>query len=279
MLGSQIDEKKGTTILWCPSRLVQSPRMRVDLNADVGEAFGSFTFGRDDVLMRSITSASIAAGFHAGDPSILRRTIRAAKSAGVAIGAHPGFPDLAGFGRRELQVSLEEAEDLVLYQVAAVAGVAATEGVRLQHVKLHGAFYNMAARDRALADAVVRAIVAVDRSLVLFAPGGSALLAAGRAGGLTTAAEAFADRAYENDGSLVPRGRPGAVLSDPVIAVPRAIHMVRDQAVVVADGTSLPLGVETICVHSDTPGADSLVSALRAALEATGIDVKAIRQP
>src|SRR5438552_15010219 len=162
--------------------------MRIDLNADVGESFGTYTLGNDAALMASITSANIAAGFHAGDPSVLRATIRLAKGHGVAIGAHPGFPDLAGFGRRELQVTPREAEDFVLYQIAAVAGVAAAEGAALQHVKPHGALFNMAVKDTELASAIARAVAALDGRLILFGLPGSALLAAGRAAGLRVAA-------------------------------------------------------------------------------------------
>src|SRR5689334_10919706 len=179
--------------------------MRIDLNADVGESYGAYTMGCDPGLMRAITSANIAAGFHAGDPSVLRATIRLAKRHGVSVGAHPGFPDLAGFGRRGLAMTPGEAEDAVLYQIAAVAGVAKAEGVRLAHVKPHGALYNLAGRDAALASGIARAVAAFDSSLVLYGLPGSALLAAGRAAGLTVAAEAFADRAYEPDGTLVPR--------------------------------------------------------------------------
>jgi UPF0271 protein len=252
--------------------------MRVDLNADVGESFGAYSLGHDAGLMRSITSASVAAGFHAGDPSVLRNTIRLAKASGVAVGAHPGFPDLAGFGRRELRVTPREAEDLVLYQIAAVAGVAASEGLRLQHVKAHGALYNMAARDQALATAIVNASAAIDRSLVIFGPPGSQLLTAARAARMASAAEGFGDRSYEADGSLAPRSAPGAVLSDPEAVVPRAIRMVRDRTVLALDGTLLSLEVETVCLHGDTPGADQLAAALRAGLEAAGIVFRAIRE-
>src|ERR1051325_4853155 len=167
--------------------------MRIDINSDMGESFGAYSIGHDAGLMKAITSANIAAGFHGGDPSVLRATIRMARTHGVAVGAHPGFPDLAGFGRRELNVTAGEAEDLVLYQVAAVAGVAAAEGMRLQHVKPHGALYNMAARRADLAAAIARAVAAFDRSLTLFGPAGSELLQAGVAAGLRVAAEAFAD--------------------------------------------------------------------------------------
>ncbi len=249
---------------------------RIDLNADVGESFGAYTIGHDRGLMASISSANVAAGFHAGDPSVLRTTIRLARAHGVAVGAHPGFPDRAGFGRREMQVTPQEAEDLVLYQVAAVAGVAASEGVRLQHVKPHGALFNQAVRDCELALAIARAVAAVDRSLILFGLPGSEILSAGRSCGLRVAAEAFADRAYEPDGSLVSRKKAGAVLTDLDAVVARAIRMVRDKAVVAADGSLLPLEADTICVHSDTPGADALAARLREGLEAAGITVMAI---
>ena len=247
--------------------------MRVDLNADVGESFGAYAIGCDAGLMRSITSASIAAGFHGGDPSVLRETIRLAKARGVAVGAHPGFPDLAGFGRREMKVSPREAEDFVLYQVAAVAGVAAAEGVRLQHVKPHGALYNMAARDPKLAAAIARSVAAIDRALILFGPPNSALLDAGRAAGLKVAAEGFADRAYDPDGALTTRSRTGAVIHNAAMVVERAVHLVKDHSVAAIDGSRLTLRIDTICIHGDTAGADDLAAKLRAGLEAAGISV------
>ena len=249
--------------------------MRIDLNADIGESFGAYTIGCDAGLMRSITSGSVAAGFHAGDPGVLRETIRLAGASGVAVGAHPGLPDLAGFGRRELHLSPKEAEDLMLYQVAAVAGVAAAEGVRLQHVKPHGALYNMAARDAALAGAIARAVALLDKSLILFGPPGSQLLTAGRAAGLRVAAEGFADRAYEPDGSLVSRRLPGSVIHDPAAVVARAVRMVRDRSVVAVDGSLLPIEADTICVHGDTPGCADLAARLRAGLETAGVAVRA----
>ena len=253
--------------------------MRIDLNADVGESFGVYSSGHDAGLMRSITSANVAAGFHAGDPSVLRETVRLAKANGVAVGAHPGFPDLVGFGRRELRVTPQEAEDLVLYQVAAVAGVAAAEGLRLQHVKPHGALYTMAARDARLAEAVARAVASVDRALVLFAPPESELLKAGRGAGLRVACEAFADRAYEPDGALASRRKPGAVLQDGPVVVARAVRMIAEHVVVAVGGAVVPIRPDTLCVHSDTPGSDALAASLRAGLAAGGIAVKAIGQP
>jgi UPF0271 protein len=249
--------------------------MKVDLNADVGESFGAYSIGRDAGLMASITSASIAAGFHGGDPSVLRDTIRLSKEQGVAIGAHPGFPDLVGFGRREMRVTPREAEDFVIYQVAAVAGMAAAEGARLQHVKPHGALYNMAARDAALAAAIARGVAAIDRSLILFGLPNSELLKAGRAAGLRVAAEGFADRSYEPDGSLTTRRKPGSVIDDPALVVSRAVRLIKEHAVVAVDGTALTLHVDTICVHGDTPGADELATRLRAGLEAAGVMVQA----
>ncbi len=250
--------------------------MRVDLNADVGESFGAYTIGNDARLMTAITSASVAAGFHAGDPSVIRQTVRLAKAHGVAVGAHPGFQDLAGFGRREMNVSAAEAEDLVLYQIAAVAGVAAAEGMKLQHVKPHGALYNMAARDRRLAGAIATAIAAFDSSLILFGLAGSELLNAGRAAGLPVASEVFADRQYEGDGSLRSRTKADAVIHDPDVVVARAIRMVAERAVEAIDGSIVPLAADTICVHGDTPGADVLAAKLRAGLERAGVIVRAI---
>ena len=281
--------------------------LRIDLNADVGESFGIYSLGADAALMRSITSASIAAGFHAGDPSVLRRTIilakshgvavgaylvfldllfyyyyyyiSLAKSHGVAVGAHPGFPDLVGFGRRELQVSPAEAEDFVLYQIAAVAGVAAAEGVKLQHVKPHGALFNMAVRDPVLAAAIARAVAAFDRSLILFGLAGSEIISAGRAAGLRVAAEIFADRAYEPDGSLTPRSRPGSVIHDPGAVAARAVRMITERVAAAIDGTIVPVDADTICVHGDTPGAAELAADLRARLEAAGVTVAPIGLP
>ncbi len=246
---------------------------RIDLNADLGESFGPWPMGTDEALMASISSANVACGFHAGDPSVMRRTVALAKSNGVAVGAHPGFPDLVGFGRRDLSASPVEVTDMVLYQVAALAGVAASQGVRLQHVKAHGALYNMAVRSRALADAIANGTAAFDRSLILFGLSGSELLSAGERAGLRVAAEVFADRAYESDGTLVPRTRSGSVIHDPNEVVSRAIRMVRDRAVVAIDGSLVQLQADTICVHGDTPGAADLARQVRRGLEAAGIAV------
>lgn len=252
--------------------------MRVDLNADVGEGTAESGLGQDPALMRSITSANVACAFHAGSPGVMRATVELAVRHGVAVGAHPGFPDLEGFGRRELQVAPRDVEDFVVYQVGALAAIAAAQGVRLQHVKPHGALFNMAARDPELADAVARATAAIDRTIVLFGPPGSHLTAAGRRAGLRTACEAFADRAYNADGSLVTRQHPDAVIHDPEVVAQRAVRMVREQAVQALDGSDVPLIVDTICVHSDTPGAAELATRIRQALTEAGIDVKAVGQ-
>jgi UPF0271 protein len=250
--------------------------MRIDINSDTGESFGAYTIGHDAGLFKSITSANVAAGFHAGDPSVLRDTIRLAKANGVAVGAHPGFPDLVGFGRRELNVTPKEAEDFVLYQVAAVAGVAAAEGVKLQHVKPHGALFNMAVRNRELADAIARSVAAFDKTLILFGLPGSEILNAGRAAGLRVAAEVFADRAYESDGTLASRKKPGSVIHDAGAVVARAVRMVEEQTVVAVDGSVVTLEADTICVHGDTPRSDDLAARIRAGLEAAGVIVRAV---
>ncbi len=241
----------------------------VDLNADVGEGCGY-----DERLMASITSASVAAGLHAGSPDIIRATIRLARANGVAIGAHPGFPDRENFGRREIPVTPIQAGDLVLAQIALVAGLADAEGATLQHVKPHGALYNMAARDASLAVAVARAVAAFDPSLILFAPHHSELLSAGVTAGLRVAAELFADRAYQSNGSLVPRGTPGAVIEDVNLVVARAVRMVTERCVTAVDGSVVPLEPDTICVHGDTEGCDVLAARLRAGLEAAGVTVR-----
>jgi len=251
-----------------------SHHFAIDLNADVGESLTGAPSDVDRDLMRSITSASVAAGFHAGGPTVLRETVRLARSLGVAVGAHPSFPDREHFGRREFSLPMTEVEDLVLYQVAVVAGVSAAEGVHLHHVKPHGALYNMAARDRALALAIVRAVHAFDRSLLLYAPPRSELLAVGREHGLRVVVECFADRAYEGDGSLVARAAPRSVIEDAAIVAARVIRMVKERTVETRDGALLPIDPETICIHSDTTGAAAIAAHLRSALERSGVLVR-----
>jgi UPF0271 protein len=247
--------------------------MTIDLNSDLGESFGPWRMGQDEALMPSITSANIACGFHAGDPTVMRRTIGLAKQHGVAVGAHPGFPDLAGFGRRDMHISTGEVEDLVLYQVAALAGVAAAEGVRLQHVKAHGALYNMAARDAALAGAIARAVAAFDPTLILLGLPNSPLLTEGEKAGLRVAAEIFADRTYEADGSLTSRRIAGSVIHDPAHVVARAVAMVTTGRVTATNGAIIRLSAQTLCLHGDTPGAADLAKRVRAELESAGVRV------
>jgi UPF0271 protein len=250
--------------------------VRIDLNSDVGESFGAYQLGADAEVMRSITSANVACGYHAGDPAVMRATIRLARDAGVAVGAHPGLPDLMGFGRRDMRVSPDDVEAMVLYQIGAIAAIARSEGVPIAHVKAHGALYNMAARERPLADAIARAVRAFDRSLVLFGLPGSELLRAGEAEGLRLASEGFADRAYAPDGSLVSRTRPGAVIHDPGEVVRRSLKIVTEGRVTAIDGSELQLDVSTLCVHGDTAGAQELTRRLRAGLEQQGIVVRAV---
>jgi len=252
------------------------PRQEIDLNADIGESFGIYRTGNDQDLLRSITSGSIACGFHAGDPAVMRHTVRMAVDAGVSIGAHPGFPDLAGFGRREMSIEPRDIVDLVLYQIGAMSAIAKAEGAALRHVKPHGALYNMSVRREDIAEAIARATASFDAALVLVGLPGSALLSAGSRAGLRTAAEAFADRSYESDGSLTPRQVAGAVLSTPAQVAERVVRMVRDGEVAARDGSTLSLRADTICVHGDTPAAAQLAAAVRMALEAAGIELQAL---
>lgn len=249
---------------------------RIDLNCDLGESFGTWRLGADDELLASISSANIACGFHAGDPAVMRRTVHAALDHGVALGAHPGFHDLQGFGRRAVAVSPEEAYELVVYQVGALLGFALAAGARLAHVKPHGALYNLAARDAALADAIALAVRDLDRSLVLFGLAGSELVAAGQRAGLAAAAEAFADRHYLADGALVPRTRPDALVHDPAAAAARVVRMVHEGQVQSVDGVDVALQPQTICIHGDGPNAPALARAVRAALEHAGVQVRPV---
>jgi len=248
--------------------------MSIDINCDMGESFGPWKMGADDEVMPNITSANVACGAHAGDPRVMRRTVRAAKQHGVSVGAHPGFADLRGGGRREMQADAAEVEDSLIAQIGALAAIARAEGVPIRHVKAHGALYNMAARDARLAGAIAAAIKAFDPTLIMFGLPKSPMIDAGLAAGLRVAAEGFADRAYEPDGSLTPRSRAGAVIHEPTLVVERAVRMVRDRVVITPDGREIPLEVNTICVHGDTPGAPELTRRIRAGLEAAGIQVR-----
>ncbi|MDQ6828023.1 MAG: LamB/YcsF family protein, partial [Gemmatimonadota bacterium] len=228
-----------------------------------------------DVLPH-ITSANIACGFHGGDPSVMRKTVAGALVHGVTIGAHPGLPDLAGFGRRTMDVSPDDVYEMIVYQVGALMAFATVAGTKVRHVKPHGALYNMAAADPALAEAVAQAVRDVDQRLVLFALAGSHLIGAGEAAGLRTASETFADRGYNADGSLVSRKRPGALVSDADEAVRRAARMVRDGKVRSVDGSDVAVRADTICIHGDGPHAAEFARRLRSGLEAEGVDVRPV---
>jgi UPF0271 protein len=243
--------------------------VRIDLNADVGESIGD-----DEGVVPAVSSANVACGFHAGNPAIMRTTVQLSRRHGVAVGAHPSFRDMEGFGRREMHVEAAELENLIEYQIRALSAIASEEGVRLSHVKPHGALYNMAARDAGMANAIARAVRTVDPSLVLFGLSGSELTAAGQRAGLRVASEVFADRGYRPDGTLAPRGTPGAVLTDVAEVVRRAIAMATGQGVAAVDGTSVSVRADTLCIHGDTPGAAALARAVRAGLAAAGIEVR-----
>ncbi len=255
------------------------PPTSIDLNADAGESFGRYTIGDDERLMRVVSSVSIACGWHAGDPGVIRRTIAMARDAGVMVGAHPSFPDLQGFGRREMEMAATDLRDAVVYQVAAVAGLAAVEGVRLHHVKAHGALYNMACRRRDVAEAVVAGVSDIDRDLAVYAMPGSALAQAADAVGLRAVTEGFADREYEDDGSLTPRTLAGAVIHDPDAAALRAHDWLTTGRLISRTGVSLALPVQALCVHGDTEGAVALARAVRSRLEEAGIRVAAPLHP
>lgn len=250
----------------------------MDLNCDVGESFGAWKLGDDANVLRHVTSASIACGFHAGDPGTMRKTLDLATGLGVAVGAHPGLPDLAGFGRRVMDVTPDEVHDLVVYQVGALAAFAAARGVRLQHVKPHGALYNMAAARAPLAEAIARAVAAVNPGLIMYALAGSHLVYAARAAGLPVAEEGFVDRRYAADGSLVDRREPGAVLDDPDKAVRQALALAREGCVMSSAGVTVGVRVDTLCIHGDTPGAAELARRVREALEAEGVAVSPPRR-
>ena len=247
----------------------------IDLNADLGEGFGIWRLGDDDALLDVVTSANVACGFHAGDPSTMRRVCAGAVAGGVAIGAQVSYRDLAGFGRRFIDVAPGELADDVLYQLAALDGVARASGTRVRYVKPHGALYNAVVHHEAQARAVVDAVVAYDRGLPVLGLPGSALLRAAGAAGLTTVAEGFADRGYTPEGTLVPRREAGALVEDPVLVAERAVRMAAEGVVVAVDGTAVDVAVASVCVHGDTPGAVTLARGVRAALEAAGLQVEA----
>jgi len=244
----------------------------IDLNSDMGEGFGTWSMGDDLAMLDLVSSANIACGFHAGDPDIMRRTVRAAKARGVAIGAHPGFHDLKGFGRRRVaNLSADEVEDMVAYQVGALIGVAALEGARVTHVKAHGALSNMACEDRAIAEALARAVATFEPKLAFVVMPRTELERAGEALGLSVVREVFADRAYLEDLRLMPRDRPEALLHDPKAIKAQIRNIVSTGTIATASGSKVRVPVDTICVHSDTPGAVEIARAVRRELAAAGV--------
>ena len=248
---------------------------RIDLNCDMGESFGAWRMGNDVQILDHVSSANVACGFHAGDARTMRETVAAAMARGVAVGAHPGLPDLQGFGRRAMALSATEVYDVVLYQVGALAAFAHAQRTRLSHVKAHGALYNMAARDRALADALCAAVRDFDAQLVLFGLAGSQMLHAAEQCGLRTASEVFADRSYQDDGSLTPRNAPGAVIEDVDTSVAQVKQMVLEGRVRSVNGRDVAVRADTLCIHGDQPQALAFVRRLRAELEREGIEVSA----
>jgi 5-oxoprolinase (ATP-hydrolysing) subunit A len=247
----------------------------VDLNCDMGEAFGPWPMGNDRELMPLISSTNIACGFHAGDPTTMRRTVELALEYNVSIGAHPGYPDLQGFGRRNMAMKPEEVYDLIQYQVSALKGICESRGGKLHHVKPHGALYNQAAKDRDLASAIAAAVKAIDRKLVLYGLSGSCLVSEGQAIGLRTASEAFADRTYQNDGSLTPRTQPNALITETAEAVKQAVAMVCKGSISANDGTKVTIQTDTICIHGDSANAVEFARAINEVLTVQGIEISA----
>jgi UPF0271 protein len=244
---------------------------RIDLNADLGEGFGVWRLGDDEALLELVSSANVACGFHAGDPATMRRVCARAAARGVAVGAQVSYRDLAGFGRRFLDVEPAELTDDLLYQLAALDGIARVSGTRVSYVKPHGALYNAAVTHTGHAQAVVDAVVGYDRRLPVLGLPGSELLRSAEAAGMRPVAEGFADRGYTPGGSLVPRREPGALVEDPALVAERAVRMATDGVVVAVDGTRLLMPVESVCVHGDTPGAVAMAGAVRDALQAAGV--------
>lgn len=247
----------------------------VDMNCDMGESFGAYAIGADEAVMPLITSANIACGFHAGDPLVMRRTVRLAKQHGVSIGAHPGFRDLVGYGRREIKCTPDELYCDVLYQIGALAAVCKAEGAHMQHVKPHGALYNMANASVEMSRAIAAAVSDFDRNLVLFALPGSHLYRAGQLANLRVACEVFGDRRYNEDGSLVSRRLPGAVLEDEAVAVAQVRQMVLEGSLTAVTGKTIPVKADTICVHGDNSHVVALVSRIRERMVTDGVQLAA----
>lgn len=250
---------------------------KVDLNCDLGESFGTYRLGEQEEILKYVTSANVACGFHAGDPTVMRETVELAIANGVQIGAHPGLPDLNGFGRREMNITPQEAYDMVVYQIGALQGFLTTKGVTMQHVKPHGALYNMASVNRPLADAIAKAVYDVSPQLILFGLASSELTAAGEAIGLQTVHEVFADRTYQADGTLTSRKQDNALITDEAVAIAQVVKMVKDGSVTSVQGTEVALKAESICIHGDGAHAVEFAKRARTELEAEQIQVTAFR--
>lgn len=249
---------------------------QVDLNCDLGESFGAYKLGMDEEILDFVTSANIACGFHAGDPAVMRKTVKLAVDKGVGIGAHPGLPDLNGFGRRSMDISPQEAYDMVVYQIGALYGFVKAEGGRMNHVKPHGALYNMAGRSKSLSEAIAEAVYKVDPQLILFGQSGSELVQAGERIGLHTASEVFADRTYQQDGSLTPRNQPNAVIYDPDKAVKQVVSMIKEGKVTSEQGEDISIRADTVCIHGDSPHALLFARQIREFLSESQISVQTI---
>ena len=250
-----------------------SQGLRVDLNADVGESFGARRTGDDEPIFRYVTSANVACGFHAGDTNIIAATIRAAAARKVAVGAHPSYPDSAGFGRQTIEMPPDELRHVIVYQIGAVDAIARSLGVTLVHVKPHGALYNDAAKNPALAAAVAGAVAAYDKNLILVGLAGSHLIAAAKAANLRVAAEGFCDRVYESNGSLRSRTHPDAMIEDPLRAAAQAVDIVVNQRVTGSHGKPVQVHAQTLCIHGDSPNAVDVASTVRQALSSAGVEI------
>lgn len=251
---------------------------KIDLNCDLGESFGNYKIGLDDEVIRHISSANVACGFHASDPLVMQKTVALAKENGVCIGAHPGFPDLVGFGRRNMSVSPAEAKALVQYQIGALDAFCKAAGVKLCHVKPHGALYNMAGKDEILAQAVCEGIFEYDSNLILLGLSGSKMIEAGKKIGLRTASEVFADRAYEADGSLVARSKPGAVITDENLAVSRVVEMVKNGRVTSITGNEIEIRADSICLHGDGVKAVEFAKRIKEELLKNDVEIVPLRE-
>jgi UPF0271 protein len=252
--------------------------MKIDINCDLGEGFGAYRLGDDEALMRVISSANVACGFHAGDPTIMARTVRSAQANGVDVGAHVSFPDLQGFGRRQMQLDAHELEALTLYQLGALHGIARAAGQRVGHVTFHGALGNMSFVDGALADTLMRAVRAFDREMLVIAPPMTQLERAAVDAGLPVARVVFADRAYDDRGLLVSRKLPGSVIQDPQAVADRVVGMLRDREITSIDGQRMPVQIDSVLVHGDTQGAATLATLVRDRIEASGATVAPVSQ-